>query len=404
MKKTKMIYIIAAIVGCVVLGVFVFLNNPQTQKVQIGMEIWDILQPVLEAENQSMKIDASIHLDEEEFELKSKMYRVTDEADNYLILEQDDFPVFIVDNLLLLENGKAFKLSEEPHISQEDTEEETPKTDKLFEQVLKALKEFELTTNTVGGQTQYRVVVTGKMVANILKEVLPTEQELVASVNSLQMVLVTKNDKIVRMELSSDTSVDGKKIKMDVVLSELKILKQGEYSIPDAVKKSIKEANQEELICLSKDLYPLLKASKSFETLADRDGKVRVGIDFGLIQLDTTLDIDELRKGTDKVENSSEVQEVPNWVSVLFLEGDISISNESQRYTYMLELDAETTRKLAEMLVPNLRTYQFEFTKSEAKLVVQEDEIASIGITINGTVDMFIKEIPLKLEMEYMFE
>lgn len=404
MKKAPIAYIIVAIIGCILLGAFLLVKDPQTQKLQLGMEIWDIFQPVLNAEHQSMQIDASICVEEEEIDLESKMYRVKDENVNYLIFEQEDFPIFVVDNMLFLENGKAFKISDVPYVPEENDEQEKSNEDKLFKQVVKALKEFEITTKTVGGQTHYSVVVTGKMVEDIMKEILPMEKELFASIENLQMVLVTKGEKIVRMELSSDSVIDAKKVKVDVVLSEFQILRQGQYSIPELVKKSIKETNPEDLFCLSRDLYPLLKASQSFETLADREGTVRVGIDFGLIQLDTTIDIDELRKGTDKVENSGKVQAVPSWLSVLFLEGEISVTVEKKKYTYSLELDASTTKTIAEMLVPNLRMYQFEFTKSEAKLVVQDDEIASIAISINGMVDIFIKEIPLKLEMEYMFE
>lgn len=404
MKKARIAYIIVAIIGCIFFGAFLLVKDPQTQKLQLGMEIWDILQPVLNAEHQSMQIDASICVEEDEIDLKSKMYRVKDENVNYLIFEQEDFPIFVVDNMLLLENGKAFKISDVPYVPEENDEQEKSNEDKLFKQVVQALKEFEITTKKVGGQTHYSVVVTGKMVEDIMKEILPMEKELFASIENLQMVLVTKGEKIVRMELSSDSVIDAKKVKVDVVLSEFQILKQGQYSIPELVKKSIKETNPEDLLCLSRDLYPLLKASQSFESLAEREGTVRVGIDFGLIQLDTTMDIDELRKGTDKVENSEKVKDVPAWVSVLFLEGEISVASENKNYTYSLELDASTTRTLAEMMIPNLRMYQFEFTKSEARLVVKNDEISSITISINGMVDIFIKEIPLKLEMEYMFD
>lgn len=404
MKKTKIKYIIAAIIGCIALGVFFFITSPQIQKLQAGMEIWNLLQPVLEAEYQSMELDASIYVGEKETKFESKMYRVKDENVNYLILKQANFPIFIVDNMLLLENGKAFKISDTALVSQDDVEKDVPNEDKLFKQVVEALKTFEITTKTVGGQMHYSVVITGEMVEDIMKEVLPTEQETLASVERLQMVLVTKGEKIVRIELNSASSVDAKDIKLEVALSKFEILKKGDYPIPEAVKRGLKETNPEELLCISRDLFPLLKASQSFETLGDREGSVRVGIDFGLIQLDTTLGTEELRGGTDKIENSLKVQEIPSWLSVLFLEGEISISSESKIYTYMLELDAETMEKIAEMMVPNLRTYQFAFTKSEAKLVVQEDEISSISISIHGMVDMFIKDVPLTLEMEYMFE
>ncbi len=404
MKKAPIIYIVIAIIGCILIGMLFRPKEVQIPNPQVGNELWNILQTFLDADHQSMKVDASICIGEEEIELSSKIYHTKVNDVNYLVFEQEDFPIYVVDNMLLLENGKAFKITDQEVLPEEDAEKSPVETDNLFQQVISAYKEFKFTTKQVGEETYFDVVVTGKLVDKLLGKLIPMEQAMIGKVESLQMTLVIKDDNIAKMELKSDSLIDEKKLKVDIALSAFQIMKEGEYSIPDAVKDSVKNVNQDDLFCISRDLYPLLKASKSFEKLADKEGTVRVVVNFGEIQIDNTSSIEALRTGTDKVENSTEVQKMPEWISTLFMEGEIKCEVQEEKYKYILSLDKAATKKISQILVPNLEKYRVSFTKGETTLTVHEDEVTTITIAIDGMVDIFINEIPIGIKMEYNFQ
>ena len=96
--------LLAAVVGAACIGARVM------PKVNYALRISELLQPVIEAPNQTMHIGVSAEVNGDPIGLESDVYMVTEGDVRYLALEQKGMSVYMTDNLLLLENGKAFML------------------------------------------------------------------------------------------------------------------------------------------------------------------------------------------------------------------------------------------------------------------------------------------------------
>ena len=122
-----------------------------------------------------------------------------------------------------------------------------------------------------------------------------------------------------------------------------------------------------------------------------------------MFQLDTTISLAELKTGIDKIENSQGAYQMPEWLGMLFIEGEISYVKHEDSHQYALKLDANATENIAKIFVPDLENYRVQFTSGETILLLKADEVDSLSITIEGMVDIFIKEIPVSIEIKYQF-
>ena len=91
-------------IGCIGLQVAPTVNH--------ALRITKLLQPVIDAKNQTMHIATSAEFDGNDLSVESDVYMVTEDDTAYLVLEQNSNAVYISGNVLFLENGKAFKLGD----------------------------------------------------------------------------------------------------------------------------------------------------------------------------------------------------------------------------------------------------------------------------------------------------
>ena len=163
MKKSKKTVLIVLCVVLLTIGIGALCIVLQVAPtVNHALRIAELLQPVIDAENQTMHIATSAEFDGRMLAMESDVYLVTEDGVSYLALEQGGNAVYISGNVLFLENGKAFKLGDtmQPQVQSPDA---------LLPQIGALYEVLKITTEETDSQRVYSVTVTGEQVKTLLE-------------------------------------------------------------------------------------------------------------------------------------------------------------------------------------------------------------------------------------------
>ena len=397
MQKKKVINITVGIVVILLFGFLLYFGTKLYPKLRIGKEISNLLQPILTQENQSMHMKVTADIGGEPFLLDSDIYMVKEEEQKYLVLEQMDFPVYIVDDLLLLENGNAFQLAKQ-------TESQSHTYDNLFVQIAAAYEMFDITCVKTDFESGYSIHVTGKQVQELLAKVMPADAKKFDSIEKLQLVMVAQNDKLDRIEMTGKAEVNGKSVQIEVLISKFRKLEAGVYEIPETVKHAVKTVDRDTLLNLTEDLYRLLVAFEQFQKKESQDGTVTLHANCGLINFTNTFDLETFQQNETTSMNTEEIHNLPAMIAVLCMEGEIRCIESEEGFEYTLSLDEESMQKITGMVIPEVVNYVMQLTDGVAKVTIEENRISSIEISIKGNVNMVITKVPMEVSVEFQYE
>lgn len=361
------------------------------------MRISQLLQPVIEAENQTMHIGIQAEVNSKTIALESDVYMLTEENIRFLTLEQKGIALYITDNILLLENGKAFKLGEKMQMQTSSYEELLPLIGAMYD-VLK------IKTKETGDCISYEITVTGEQADTLLAATSIVESLPVKGIEALHLTLTEKGGKLDQISFSGNGELDGISVSLHVELSGFCILAAGDHPIPDGVKRTAATVDPDTLFSLSEDLYRLVLALAPFTDMKSIDGTLALAVDCGLIQLETEMKLSDMKTASAVQIDPEQLQALPEMLGWLCMEGDISCSAEEDAYVYSLVLEKEAMQRLAEMILPELGKYGGDLTEGSAGIILEDGRISSMNVSIAGEISVLITQIPITVEVSFFFD
>ena len=387
-KKKWMIVIGALFLVTIV--VFANFCAGYVSRFRIGKEISDLLQPLLTEENQSMHLDVNANVNGEAFLLDSDIYMTKEDEINYFVIEQMEVPIYIVENLLFFENGHAFKLAEKA---------EEPELDykNLFLQVAAVYEEFDITCVKTDFQTIYSAKVTGEQVQKLLEAAVPMKGIPLEGIETLNLEMVAQNEQLYEIRMMGNVVLNDSEVSVEIILSQFRILEAGAYDIPEAVAQAVGTVDEATLFNLTEDLYRLFIAFDKFSKEAKTDGTVALDINCGLLHIENTYPISELKVKDIESIDEKEIENLPAVIGFLCMESEIRSIETTQGHAYTLTLDNASMQKISEMIVPELVNYVIEFTAGNIEILLEQNEISSIAVEINGNVNILFTEIPMEV-------
>lgn len=397
MNKTKRIIFVVlgvALLLCVV-GVFC-IGFRAAPTVGHAMRISELMQPLLDAPNQTMHIGISAELGGTSFALESDIFRVSEDGVSYLAVEQNGSAVYVTGNVLFLENGKAFKIGDA-------MQNRTGSHETLLPQIKTLYEVLKITSEETDGGTSYSITVTGEQVASLLEaasfgEALPVEE-----IEKLDLQLTEKNGTLDRIVFSGSADVDRTSAKLNVTLSGFRILAPGDYPIPEAVQQSAATVNPETLFSLTEDLYRLVLAFAPFANLETIDGTLDLTVDCGLLQLDSQVTLSDLKTTSNSQLDPAQLQALPEMLVWLCLEGEIACTRNNDTYVYTLALDQASMKELSRMILPELAQYGGNLTEGSVSIILDAGKVLSMNVSIKGEIRALIAQIPITVGAEFTF-
>ena len=397
MKNKKWVLTILGIILLVVVIAAVCIGLRAAPTVNHALRISELLQPVLDAENQTMHIAVSAEFGGRMLALDSGVYLVAEDGLSYLCIEQNGTAVYVADNVLFLENGKAFKIGDQLQAQAASYKDLLPHIGALYE----ALK---ITAEEAENETTYSITVTGELVDTLLAAASLGEPLPVNGIERLNVCLTEKNEKLDRITFSGKGTLDGTSVSLNVTLSGFRILAAGDYPIPENVKQNAATVDPNELFSLTEDLYRLVMALAPFADMESIDGTLALSVDCGLLQLDTDLKLSDLKTTSGSQLDPEKLQALPEMLGWLCMEGDISCTPNGDAYVYALELDQQGMKQLSQMILPELSQYSGNLTEGSVTVILEDNTITSMNVSIEGKISALIAQIPITVGAEFTFD
>lgn len=395
-NKKGILIVLGAILLAVLIGA-VCIGLGMAPTVNHALHISQLLQPLIDAGNQAMRIDLSAKVGDRTVALDSDVYTVTEEDTRFLALEQKGITLYISENLLFLENGKAFKLGEKMQTQAASFPDLLPRIGAMYD-VLK------ITAKETDDRTVYEITVTGDQVNTLLAAASLGEALPVDGIRELTLRLTEQNGELEQISFDGSGNMDGTPVSVNATLSGFRILAAGDYPIPEEVRQSAATVDPEELFSLSEDLYRLVRALAPFGDMEAINGTVVLTVDCGPVQLDTQLKLSDLKSSSDRRIDPAQLQALPEMLGWLCMEGDLRCTQLGDSYEYTLKLDRQAMGQLAGMILPELAQYSGNLTEGIVTLRLTTGTITSMKVAIEGNISVWITQVPISLGAEFTFD
>ena len=397
MKRSKKTVLIVLCVVLLTVGIGALCIGLQVAPtVNHTLRIAELLQPVIDAENQTMHIAVSAEFGGNDLSVESDVYLVTEDDTSYLALEQNGNSVYISDNVLFLENGKAFKIGDK-------LQKQTASYERLLAHIGVLYETLKITAEETDSEITYSVTVTGEQVKTLLeaaslREALPAE-----GVEKLKLQLTERNGKLDQISFSGSGNADEAAAQLHVTLSGFRILASGDYPIPDAVKQAAATVDPDTLFSLTEDLYRLVLALTPFTDMESIAGTLELTVDCGPLQLDIRMALSDLKTTSNSQIDPEQLQTLPEVLGFMCMEGDLSCTRDDGAYVYNLVLDQPAMQELARMILPELSQYSGDLTDGSISIMLENGMITSMGVSIRGKINALIAQIPVEVEAVLTF-
>lgn len=349
------------------------------------------------AKNQTMHIAVSAEFGGKPLALESDVYLVTEDGLSYLSIEQNGTAVYVADNVLFLENGKAFKIGDKLQAQAASYKDLLPHIGALYE----ALK---ITAEEAENETAYSITVTGEQVDTLLAATSLGDALPVEGIEKLNLYLTEKNGKLEKITFTGNGDLDGTSVSLNVTLSGFRVLAAGDYPIPENVKQSAATVDLEALFSLSEDLYRLVLALTPFADMESIDGTLALAVDCGLLQVDTDMKLSDLKTTSNSQLDPEKLQALPEMLGWLCMEGEITCTQNGDTYAYTLELNQASMQELSRMILPELAQYGGDLTQGSVSIILEAGKITSMNVSIKGKINALFTGIPIAVGAEIFFE
>jgi len=414
MKNKSFKYIFIGIIALIILGIGIYAIRNVFPTVNATLEISNALQPVIEAENQKMHVQMDAGVDDNQIQIDADVYLLEEDAMHYMVLKQNEYALYIIDNVLFLENGKAFLLidDEGKAVTEDENSDKMNLTD-LLPIISTVFEEFEISRMEKENEISYQVEVTGEQVQKLLQASMMSEQDVASDIEKIDLMLVTKDSKLSSIQMCGYVTAEESRVTLDLMFSEFEELKAGEHEIPQIIKDSVETVDKDALFCITEDVYRLIKAVEPLSKMESQKGTVELNVNCGLLKVNTSIGLDELQQlvsnvsdksGENEIQNPEAIQELPKILGGLLMEADITCVERNGGYVYALTLDQTTMESLAQTIMPEMMTYAVNYESGKLELVMEDDWISTITVEITGSMNALITKIPVSLGVTFVFE
>ena len=412
LKKIVLLLVLLGIIGGVAIAIY-FSMMP---KVRMSAELASISSDILTAKNQSMKLHLIADVGSNHIELDSNVYLKKENETSIFVLEENGHSIYFNGHSIYLENGKGFQIEQV----------EDGNTD-LFNQILKLFEITEITKTQEQDKTIYSITTSGEDAQNVLAILVPSTEGQLASAGDTEIHLTASDGILQSVEIKGSASLKDAMetaIEVSATISDFSEQKAKEYQIPEKVSQAIQNAESASFPIMGEEMYRLLLAWTEFYG-KDHEGSVALDIECGLINFETKLDWADIEKGiadisniVDNFNNSSnsgnntsngssninDIKHIPDIIYEVCLNGEFSCYKFGNSYEFTLALNEETIAKIVELIAPEIKTQAVNLTNGELEVIVEQNEIASFKITIDGKIDVVLSEVDASVCAEFVFE
>lgn len=336
---------------------------------------------------------------------------------------KDGMSLYYTDGVILMENGKAYQLSD-LH----------PDYSKLPQEAAGLYQTVDFTTSRDGKTVCYTLTAEGENARTILAMLLPGQSDYLTDTHKLTLELTASGGQMQSLRFTSEgTLVDEHKTPYSIT-AELQPADVAEdYALPQAVDQALSAGLPETQEVIPEDLFRLLCAWTDLNQEESYTADLVLGVDCGPLNLDETLKYEQtfvedqkigcVRSGDLAVyfangqfcgpggamltEAESALAQRIDLLQVLYqicLNGSFDcVDTGNGSWLYTLTLDQDAMKQVALAAAPDMESQPVTLTEGSVQILVKDGSIASIRCACTGGLEGLEQALPVTVSAKLSY-
>lgn len=336
---------------------------------------------------------------------------------------KDGMSLYYTDGVILMENGKAYQLSN-LH----------PDYSKLPQEAARLYQTVDFTTSRDGKTVCYTLTAEGENARTILAMLLPGQSDYLTDTHKLTLELTVSGGQMQSLRFTSEgTLVDEHKTPYSIT-AELQPADVAEdYALPQAVDLALSAGLPETREVIPEDLFRLLCAWTDLNQEESYTADLVLGVDCGPLNLDETLKYGQtfvedqkigcVRSGDLAVyfangqfcgpggavltEAESALAQRIDLLQVLYqicLNGSFDcVDTGNSSWLYTLTLDQDAMKQVALAAAPDMESQPVTLTEGSVQILVKDGSIASIRCACTGGLEGLEQALPVTVSAKLSY-
>lgn len=336
---------------------------------------------------------------------------------------KDGMSLYYTDGVILMENGKAYQLSD-LH----------PDYSKLPQEAARLYQTVDFTTSRDGKTVCYTLTAEGENARTILAMLLPGQSDYLTDTHKLTLELTASGGQMQSLRFTSEGMlVDEHKTPYSIT-AELQPADVAEdYALPQAVDQALSAGLPETQEVIPEDLFRLLCAWTDLNQEESYTADLVLGVDCGPLNLDETLKYGQTFVEDQKIgcvrsgglavyfangqfcgpggavltEAESALAQRIDLLQVLYqicLNGSFDcVDTGNGSWLYTLTLDQDAMKQVALAAAPDMESQPVTLTEGRVQILVKDGSIASIRCACTGGLEGLEQALPVTVSAKLSY-
>ena len=380
----KVLSILIGFVILIVIIAAVFVNYMKK-----GADVYHLIQEYEKNSEISMELKAQANIGTEYMETDVSIDRMEVGEKKLICIEQIGIPLYFYEDVVFLENGKAYQINDL-----------TPEYTELLNELVKLYQSLEISTAYNGDEKVHSISVKQEDAKEIIELLIPSAETELSDAQTLKVELVEKDGELKKVRFDSTGTVnDAEKTSIDVS-AELTMNESLEENknIPKPVLDAVKSDEYEVTGELSQDLFRLLFAWMNFEKEETVEMNWEIQADCGSVSVNENGNLE-----TAKEESAKMPKELLEVLYQICLNGTFSCSSDEEISIYTLNLDAQSMKSLADTIAPKASEMEITYNSGSIQITVEGENFNRFKVIFDGKTKVLKEEIPVSFTADLTF-
>lgn len=417
-KKKRWIPILAVVLAALIaIGVFTAI------KMGTFVNAYELLQEFSDRSESAMTLSLDTELDDQLTHTDIAITKTQVDGHSVTCIQNDGISLYYADGAVIMENGKAYQVSE----LYPDYSSLTEKTAKIF-------KTLSFTTSRSEGKVTCSLTAEGENARTLLKILVPEQIENLSDTQKLKVELTSADDEILSLRFSSEgTLMDDAKTPY-TISAELKPAETDKtFTVPEPVKETVCSGKTESKTAISEDLFRLLSAWTDLSQEESFTSNVTLAVECSPISLNESIKYERtlvegekigcIRKndlavyfangsfcdqnGVSLNAEDSELTDRAHLIEVLYqvcLNGEFKCADTgNDTWLYTLTLDEAAMKEVAYAAAPKMQTLPVTLTSGSIQITVENTSITELDLSCTGGLDAVTEKAPVTVSAKMSF-
>ena len=417
-KKKRWILILGtALVIIIVIGAFVAI------KMETAVNAYALLQEFSDRPESAMTLSLDTKLDDKITNADIMVTKTQVDGHTVTCVQNDGISLYYADGAVIMENGKAYQISEL-----------YPDYSSLSAEAAKIFQALSFTTSRSGGKVTCTLTAEGENAKTLLEILVPEQFEYLSDTQKLKVELISADHEIQSLCFSSEgTLMDNTKTPY-TISAELKPTEIDEnFAVPELVKETVCSEKTEVGTEISEDLFRLLSAWTDLSQEESFTSNVALGVECSPISLNEKLKyertivegekIDCIRKndlavyfangsfcdqnGVHLNEQDNELADRAHLLEVLYqvcMNGEFKCADTgNDTWLYTLTLDQAAIKEVTYAAAPGMENLPVTLTSGSIQIMVKGTSITELDCSCTGGLGPLTESAPVTVSVKMNF-